>query len=88
MGACLYGFQLLKNRIAALFIAGTTRVFLICFGVHYWLVPLESSVVFFIFTAVVSVVFYFYYYFFYISQHSTAGIWVTVSVMLLWHLYF
>ncbi|XP_028759629.1 calpain-type cysteine protease DEK1 [Neltuma alba] len=36
MGACLYGFQLLKNRVAALFIAGTSRVFLICFGVHYW----------------------------------------------------
>lgn len=39
MGACLYGFQLLKSRIAALFVAGTSRVFLICFGVHYWLVP-------------------------------------------------
>ncbi|KAI9194919.1 hypothetical protein LWI28_010135 [Acer negundo] len=36
MGACLYGFQLLKNRIAALFVVGTSRVFLICFGVHYW----------------------------------------------------
>ncbi|KAG8496110.1 hypothetical protein CXB51_009118 [Gossypium anomalum] len=36
MGACLYGFQLLKSRVVALFVAGTTRVFLICFGVHYW----------------------------------------------------
>ncbi|XVF69785.1 hypothetical protein PTKIN_Ptkin11bG0109600 [Pterospermum kingtungense] len=36
MGACLYGFQLLKSRVAALFVAGTTRVFLISFGVHYW----------------------------------------------------
>uniref|UniRef100_A0A5B6ZBC6 Protein DEFECTIVE KERNEL 1 n=1 Tax=Davidia involucrata TaxID=16924 RepID=A0A5B6ZBC6_DAVIN len=36
MGACLYGFQLLKSRVAALFVAGTSRVFLICFGVHYW----------------------------------------------------
>ena len=36
MGACLFGFQLLKSPIAALFIAGSSRVFLICFGVHYW----------------------------------------------------
>ncbi|KAE8705679.1 Calpain-type cysteine protease DEK1 [Hibiscus syriacus] len=36
MGACLYGFQLLKSRVVALFVAGTSRVFLICFGVHYW----------------------------------------------------
>lgn len=36
MGACLYGFQLLKSRVAVLFVAGTARVFLICFGVHYW----------------------------------------------------
>ncbi|KAG5566156.1 hypothetical protein RHGRI_001930 [Rhododendron griersonianum] len=36
MGACLYGYQLLKSRIAALFVAGASRVFLICFGVHYW----------------------------------------------------
>ncbi|GKV30284.1 hypothetical protein SLEP1_g39111 [Rubroshorea leprosula] len=36
MGACLYGFQLLKSRVAALFVAGTSRIFLICFGVHYW----------------------------------------------------
>ncbi|KAL6976809.1 Calpain-type cysteine protease dek1 [Sarracenia purpurea var. burkii] len=36
MGACLYGFQLLKSRVAALFVAGASRVFLICFGVHYW----------------------------------------------------
>lgn len=36
MGACLYGFQLLESRVAALFVAGASRVFLICFGVHYW----------------------------------------------------
>lgn len=36
MGACLYGFQLLESRVAALFVAGSSRVFLICFGVHYW----------------------------------------------------
>uniref|UniRef100_A0A803N5M9 Calpain-type cysteine protease DEK1 n=1 Tax=Chenopodium quinoa TaxID=63459 RepID=A0A803N5M9_CHEQI len=36
MGACLFGFRLLKSPIAALFIAGASRVFLICFGVHYW----------------------------------------------------
>ncbi|XP_022729424.1 calpain-type cysteine protease DEK1 isoform X2 [Durio zibethinus] len=36
MGACLYGFQLLRSRVVALFVAGTSRVFLICFGVHYW----------------------------------------------------
>lgn len=36
MGACLYGFQLLKSRVVALFVAGLSRVFLICFGVHYW----------------------------------------------------
>ncbi|XP_010257664.1 PREDICTED: calpain-type cysteine protease DEK1 [Nelumbo nucifera] len=36
MGACLFGFELLKSRVAALFVAGTSRVFLICFGVHYW----------------------------------------------------
>ncbi|KAJ6713506.1 CALPAIN-5 [Salix purpurea] len=36
MGACLYGFQLLQSRVVALFVAGTSRVFLFCFGVHYW----------------------------------------------------
>ncbi|KAL6195012.1 hypothetical protein ACLB2K_030634 [Fragaria x ananassa] len=36
MGACLYGFELLNSRVAALFVAGTSRIFLICFGVHYW----------------------------------------------------
>ncbi|KAJ4822515.1 Calpain-type cysteine protease dek1 [Turnera subulata] len=36
MGACLYGFQLLQSRVLALCVAGTSRVFLICFGVHYW----------------------------------------------------
>ncbi|GJW19755.1 calpain-type cysteine protease DEK1 [Tanacetum coccineum] len=36
MGACLYGFELLQSRVIALFVAGASRVFLICFGVHYW----------------------------------------------------
>lgn len=36
IGACLFGFELLKSRVAALFLAGVYRVFLICFGVHYW----------------------------------------------------
>ncbi|XP_043690975.1 calpain-type cysteine protease DEK1-like [Telopea speciosissima] len=36
MGVCLFGFELLKSRVAALFVAGASRVFLICFGVHYW----------------------------------------------------
>ncbi|PHT67167.1 hypothetical protein T459_31592 [Capsicum annuum] len=36
LGACLYGFKLLKSQVAVLFVAGTSRVFLICFGVHYW----------------------------------------------------
>ncbi|KAL0853272.1 hypothetical protein Bca101_058424 [Brassica carinata] len=36
IGACLYGFKLLQNRVLALFVAGTSRLFLICFGVHYW----------------------------------------------------
>lgn len=39
VGTCLYGFKLLKSRVAALFVAGASRVFLICFGVHYWFVP-------------------------------------------------
>ncbi|GAB2286981.1 Calpain-type cysteine protease dek1 [Dionaea muscipula] len=38
IGACLYGFQLLQSRVAAIFIAGTSRIFLICFGIHYWYV--------------------------------------------------
>lgn len=36
MGACLFGFDLLESREIALFVAGTSRIFLICFGVHYW----------------------------------------------------
>ncbi|KAL5976765.1 Calpain-type cysteine protease dek1 [Asimina triloba] len=36
MGVCLFGFELLRSRVAVLFVAGTSRVFLICFGVHYW----------------------------------------------------
>lgn len=37
MGLCLFKFELLKSRVVALFVAGTSRVFLICFGVNYWL---------------------------------------------------
>ncbi|PHT69367.1 hypothetical protein T459_28854 [Capsicum annuum] len=36
LGACLYSFKLLKSRVVVLYVAGTSRVFLICFGVHYW----------------------------------------------------
>ncbi|KAL8058113.1 hypothetical protein ABFS82_04G226000 [Erythranthe guttata] len=36
VGTCLYGFKLLKSRVAALIVAGISRVFLICFGVYYW----------------------------------------------------
>lgn len=36
IGACLFRFELLKSRVAALSIAGVYRLFLICFGVHYW----------------------------------------------------
>ncbi|PHT39665.1 Calpain-type cysteine protease DEK1 [Capsicum baccatum] len=36
LGSCLYGFTLLKSRVVILFVADTSRVFLICFGVHYW----------------------------------------------------
>jgi len=36
IGACLYGFKLLQNRVLALFVAGISRLFLICFGIHYW----------------------------------------------------
>lgn len=36
IGACLYGFQLLKSPFIALILAGVSRVLLICFGVHYW----------------------------------------------------
>ncbi|PKA55512.1 hypothetical protein AXF42_Ash006714 [Apostasia shenzhenica] len=36
MGACLLGFKLLRSRFVVLFVAGTSRIFLICFGVHYW----------------------------------------------------
>ncbi|PHT96888.1 Calpain-type cysteine protease DEK1 [Capsicum chinense] len=35
LGAFLYGFKLLKSRVVVLFVAGTSRVFLIYFGVHY-----------------------------------------------------
>lgn len=38
IGACLYGFKLLQNRVLALFVAGTSRLFLICFGIHYWFI--------------------------------------------------
>lgn len=36
IGACLYVFQLLESRVLVLLIAGASRVFLICFGVHFW----------------------------------------------------
>uniref|UniRef100_A0A0D3BN77 Calpain-type cysteine protease DEK1 n=1 Tax=Brassica oleracea var. oleracea TaxID=109376 RepID=A0A0D3BN77_BRAOL len=36
IGACLYGFKLLQNRVLALFVAGASRLSLICFGIHYW----------------------------------------------------
>ncbi|KAL0906783.1 hypothetical protein M5K25_025304 [Dendrobium thyrsiflorum] len=36
MGACLLGFKLLRSRFMVLFVAGTSRIFLICFGVHFW----------------------------------------------------
>lgn len=36
IGACLFGFKLLKSRIAALLVAGSYRMILICFGVHFW----------------------------------------------------
>lgn len=36
IGACLFVFELLRSRVVALFLAGVYRVFLICFGVHYW----------------------------------------------------
>ncbi|XP_010936786.1 calpain-type cysteine protease ADL1 [Elaeis guineensis] len=36
VGACLFGFELLKSRVVALFVAGMSRIFLICFGVYYW----------------------------------------------------
>ncbi|KAH9329441.1 hypothetical protein KI387_001549 [Taxus chinensis] len=36
VGACLFGFELLKSRVTALFVAGTYRSLFICFGVHYW----------------------------------------------------
>ncbi|XP_072998652.1 calpain-type cysteine protease ADL1 [Typha latifolia] len=36
IGSCLFGFKILKSRVAALSVAGISRIFLICFGVHYW----------------------------------------------------
>lgn len=45
MGACLYGFELLQSRVIALFVAGASRVFLICFGVHYWSVSISLCLV-------------------------------------------
>ncbi|KAM3306469.1 hypothetical protein P3S67_013339 [Capsicum chacoense] len=36
LGACLYGFKLLKSRVVVLYVACTSRAFLIYFGVHYW----------------------------------------------------
>lgn len=45
IGACLYGFELLKSRVTALFVAGASRVFLICFGVHFWCVLGSQSII-------------------------------------------
>ncbi|KAL3697653.1 hypothetical protein R1sor_011729 [Riccia sorocarpa] len=36
VGACLFGFRLLKSPVMALVVAGLYRVILICFGVYYW----------------------------------------------------
>ncbi|CAL9189957.1 unnamed protein product [Musa hybrid cultivar] len=36
MGVCLFAFELVRSRVVALFVAGISRIFLICFGVHYW----------------------------------------------------
>ncbi|KAM3394293.1 receptor kinase-like protein Xa21 [Capsicum galapagoense] len=36
LGACLYGFKHLKSRVVVLYVACTSRAFLIYFGVHYW----------------------------------------------------
>ncbi|CAM6110257.1 unnamed protein product [Calypogeia fissa] len=36
VGACLFGFELLKNRVVALIVAGIYRIILLCFGVNYW----------------------------------------------------
>ncbi|KAH0895228.1 LOW QUALITY PROTEIN: hypothetical protein HID58_057657, partial [Brassica napus] len=44
IGACLYGFKLLQNRVLALFVAGASRLSLICFGIHYWCCCFPSSI--------------------------------------------
>ncbi|KAJ3692452.1 hypothetical protein LUZ60_012802 [Juncus effusus] len=36
MGLCLFKFELLKSRVVAISVAGASRIFLICFGEHYW----------------------------------------------------
>ncbi|KAG6476656.1 hypothetical protein ZIOFF_065901 [Zingiber officinale] len=36
MGVCLFAFEIVRSRIVALVVAGISRIFLICFGVHYW----------------------------------------------------
>lgn len=36
LGLCSFRFELLKSRMIVLFVAGTSRAFLISFGVHYW----------------------------------------------------
>eukprot|EP00249_Psilotum_nudum_P000116 c10418_g1_i1 orf=80-892(+) len=36
VGGCLFGYELLRSRVVTLLIAGIYRIFLICFGVHYW----------------------------------------------------
>ncbi|ONL97113.1 Calpain-type cysteine protease DEK1 [Zea mays] len=36
LGLCSFRFELLKSRMIVLFVAGTSRAFLVSFGVHYW----------------------------------------------------
>lgn len=42
MGACMFGYKLLRSRVVALWLAGLYRVFLILFGVDYWYDKLSS----------------------------------------------
>ncbi|WOL02903.1 calpain-type cysteine protease ADL1 isoform X1 [Canna indica] len=36
MGVGLFAFEIVRSRVVALSFAGISRIFLICFGVHYW----------------------------------------------------
>nr|CAB3501081.1 unnamed protein product [Digitaria exilis] len=44
LGLCSFRFELLKSRMILLFVAGTSRAFLICFGVHYWFFEFGFSI--------------------------------------------